>query len=153
MTVNHNAGVHASTEPNPKLAELTERLSGRWRVTGPGIDGMADYKSMRDGLLLVANVNFVVNGTEIKLIQHIAYEQDTDTLRAHYMDTMGDESTYTWVLDGQELRVSLGDKVSDTYFVAEFDDDNSEYVGMWHYPEGDIDNSAAEEQIIYTRIG
>ena len=90
-----------------KLVELTERLSGRWRVTGAGIDGEAEYKSLRGGLLLVMNVDFVVNGTEMKVIQHVTYDQDSDELQAHYMDTMGDQSTYTWVLDGQNLRVSL----------------------------------------------
>ncbi len=106
---------------------------------------------MREGRLLVANVDFVVAGTEMKIIQHITYDQDTGTLRARYMDTMGDDSTYTWVLDGQELRVSLGDKESDTFFEAQFNDDNSEYVGTWHYPDG-VDDGAAEERIIYTRI-
>jgi hypothetical protein len=32
------------------------------------------------------------------VIQHVTYDQDSDTLQAHYMDTMGDESIYTWVL-------------------------------------------------------
>lgn len=140
-----------ASQPNPKLTELAGRLSGKWRVKGPGIDGMAEYKSVREGLLLVMNVDFVVNGTEMKVIQHVAYDRETDMLRAHYMDTMGDESTYTWVLDGQNLRVSLGDKKSDTFFEASFNDNNSEYVGMWRYPD-DVDDDAAEERITYTRI-
>lgn len=140
-----------AAQPNPKLTELAQRLSGQWRVKGPGINGKAEYKSVRQGFLLVMNVDFVVNGTEMKVIQHVAYDQDTDMLRARYMDTMGDESTYTWVLDGKNLRVSLGDEKSDTFFNARFNDDNSEYVGTWHYPD-DGGGNAAEEQIIYTRI-
>jgi hypothetical protein len=139
-----------AAQPNPKLAELTQRLSGKWRVKGPGINGEAEYRPVRQGLLLVLNVDFVVNGTEMKVIQHVAYDRDADVLRARYMDTMGDESTYTWVLDGQNLRVSLGDEKSDTFFNASFNDDNSEYVGTWHYPDDDGGN-AAEEQIVYTR--
>lgn len=139
------------TEPNPKLVELTERLSGRWRVNGSGIDGKAEYRALRGGLLLVMNVDFVVGGTAMKVIQHVAYDQDSDTLQAHYMDTMGDESTYTWVLDGQKLRVSLGGKESDTFFEATFNEDNTEYVGIWHYPE-DVDGGAADEPIVYSRI-
>jgi hypothetical protein len=65
------------------------------------------------------------------------------------MDTMGDESIYTWVLDGQTMRVSLHDKESDTYFEARFNDDNTEYVGTWHYPDGD---DASEERIVYSRM-
>lgn len=151
MAVSDNGGGHSPTEPNPKLAELTERLSGRWRVNGSGIDGKAEYKSLRGGLLLVMNVDFVVSGTEMKVIQHVTYDQDSDTLQAHYMDTMGDESTYRWVLDGQKLRVSLGGKESDTFFEATFNEDNTEYIGTWHYPD-DVDGGAADERIVYSRI-
>jgi hypothetical protein len=151
MAVSDNAGGHSSTEPHPKLVELTERLSGRWRVTGSGIDGKAEYKSLRGGILLVMNVDFVVSGTEMRVIQHVTYDQDSDTLQAHYMDTMGDESIYTWVLDGQELRVSLDGKESDTFFAATFNEDNTEYVGTWHYPD-DVDGDAADERIVYSRI-
>jgi hypothetical protein len=151
VAVNDNARVHTSREPHPKLVELAERLTGRWRVKGPEIDGKAECKSLRGGLLLVMNVDFVVSGTEMKIIQHVTYHRDTDTLHARYMDTMGDESTYTWVLDGQKLRVSLGGKESDTFFEATFNNDNTEYVGTWHYPD-DVGSDAAEERIVYSRI-
>jgi hypothetical protein len=147
MAISDKAGEHSSSEPDPKLVELTERLSGRWRVNGSGIDGKAEYKSLRGGLLLVMNVDFVVNGTEMKVIQHVTYDQDSDTLQAHYMDTMGDESAYTWVLDGQKLRVSLGGKESE----ATFNEDNTEYIGTWHYPD-DVDGGAGDERIVYSRI-
>ena len=112
----HELGVPAqAAQPNPKFTELAQRLSGKWRVKGPGIDGRAEYKLVREGLLLVMSVDFVVNGTEMKVIQHVAYDRDTGLLRARYMDTSGDESTYTWVLDGKNLRVSLGDEKSDTF--------------------------------------
>jgi hypothetical protein len=152
MVVSDNAGERSPTEPHPKLLELTERLSGRWRVTGPGIDGKAEYKSLRGGFLLVMNVDFVINGTEMRVIQHVAYDQDGDTLEAHYLDTMGDESTYTWVLDGQKLRVSLGNKESDTFFEASLNEGDTEYVGTWHYPDN-VDGGATDERIAYSRIG
>src|SRR5258708_24259523 len=139
-------------EPNTKLTELAERQVGKWRVSGPEIDGHAEYRSAKGGFLLVADVDFVVGGTKIKIIQHIAYDQDTDTLQSHYLDTMGDDSTYTWIFDGQKVRVSLGDKSSDTYFEATFNDDNSEYIGTWHYPTSSENHDADEEQIVYTRI-
>ena len=41
------------------------------------------------------------------------------------MDTMGDEVSYTWVLDHPKIRVSLGDEDSDTYFQATLNEDNS----------------------------
>jgi hypothetical protein len=66
------------------------------------------------------------------------------------MDTMGNDSTYTWVLEGQKVRVSLGGKDSDTYFEATLNDD-SEYTGTWHYPDGG-DQDAEEARIVYKRI-
>ena len=141
----------ASNEPDASLMELTRRLSGRWRVSGPDISGLAEYRSVHGGSLLVADVDFVVNGNRMKNIQHIAHDQDTDTLRARYMDTAGDASVYTWVLDGQRLRVTQGDPGSDTYFEAAFDEDNSEYTGTWHYPPG-VDHGAEDEWIVYSRI-
>ena len=141
--------VNAAEEPDPKLVELSELLVGTWRVTGPDIGGQAEYRTVKGGSVLVADVDFTVSGTRMKVIQHITHRQDTDTLRAQYMDTMGDESTYTWVLDHPEIRVSLGDEDSDTYFRATLNEDNSEYVGTWHYPEGSPPDST--EAIVYTR--
>jgi hypothetical protein len=138
-------------EPDARLTELTKRLTGRWRVSGPGIDGVAEYRSVNGGFLLVGDVDFVVNGNTIKNIQHIAYDHETDTLRARYMDTAGDASTYTWIPGGQGFRVTLGDADSDTYFEAAFAADNSEYTGTWHYPPG-VDDDAADESIVYTRL-
>jgi uncharacterized protein YndB with AHSA1/START domain len=140
-----------ASQPNPKLTELTRRLGGKWRVKGPEIDGIAEYTSVREGHLLVMNVDFVVNGTAMKVIQHVTYDRDTDTLRAHYMDTLGDQSTYVWALEGRTLRVSLNDENAGTFFAARFNDDDSEYVGTWHYPH-DVDDEAAGERITYTRI-
>ncbi len=149
MTETNDAGVPATTEANPKLTELVRHLSGTWRVTGPDIDGDAEYRAVREGRLLVGRVRVVVNGAELTNLQHISHDHATDTLRARYLDTMGNEATYTWVLDGRTIRVSLGGDESETYFEARFTDDYSEYAGTWHYPEGD----AAEERIVYTRVG
>lgn len=66
------------------------------------------------------------------------------------MDTMGDEAIYTWVLDGRNIRVSLGDEESDTYFEATLNEDNSQYTGAWHYPHGASPDPA--ERIVYTRM-
>lgn len=152
MTDTKDPGAPAPMEVNPKLTELAARLSGKWRVTGPGIDGEAEYTTLRDGLLQVGRVKVVVSGAEMTNIQHISHDQASDALRARYLDTMGNEATYTWMLDGQKVRVSQGDDESDTYFEARFNDDNSEYAGTWHYPEGGGDD-AAEERIVYTRVG
>jgi hypothetical protein len=53
-----------NNETNPKLKELTERLSGKWQVKGQGIDGEAEFKSMKRGFLFVMNVDFTVDGNK-----------------------------------------------------------------------------------------
>jgi hypothetical protein len=66
------------------------------------------------------------------------------------MDTMGGESIYTWTLHGKKLRVTLDTAELDTYFEVEFTDDNSQYVGRWHYPDSTGDE-AGDDRIIYRR--
>ncbi len=137
-------------EPHAKLVELSELLVGTWRVHGPDIEGRAEYRSRREGRLLVAHVDFTVGDSRMTVLQHISYHQGSDTLRARYLDTMGDEATYTWVLDDGKIRVSLGEEDSDTYFQATLNEDNSQYTGTWHYPDGDPADPA--ESIVYTRV-
>ena len=136
--------------PNRKLVELSELLVGSWHVDGPDITGQARYQSVKEGQLLVAYVDFRVGDSRMAVIQHITYHLGSDTLRARYMDTMGDEATYTWVLEDRKIRVSLGDKDSDTYFQATLSEDDSQYVGTWHYPGTDLPDPP--ESIVYTRV-
>lgn len=143
-------GVNEAGEPHPKLVELTELLVGTWRVDGPDIRGQAEYQSKNGGRLLVAYVDFSVGDARMRVIQHITHHPDRDVLLARYMDTMGDEATYTWVLEDRKIRVSLGGKDSETYFQASLNEDSSQYVGTWHYPEGGP--SDATESIVYTRV-
>lgn len=144
----HN--VDATGKPDPKLVELSELLVGIWRVEGPDIIGQAEYQTRKGGSLLVADVEFTVGDSKMKVIQHISHHQDSGTLRARYMDTMGDTATYTWVLEHRKIRVSLGDEDSDTYFQATLSEDSSQYSGTWHYAEGDAPDST--ETIVYTRV-
>lgn len=143
-------GVNAADELHPKLAELSELLVGTWRVEGPDIRGQAEYQSKDGGRLLVAYVDFTVGDSRMRIIQHITHDEDRDTLLARYMDTMGDEATYSWELEDRKIRVSLGEKDSDTYFQATLNEDNSQYVGTWHYPDSGPPD--ATENITYTRV-
>jgi hypothetical protein len=142
-------GVDGTMTPDPKLAELSQLLVGTWRVDGPDIGGRAGYHTTRQGSLLVAHVDFKVADSPMTVIQHITHDPDSDTLRARYMDTMGNAATYTWVLDHPTIRVSLGEPDSDTYFQATLNENNSQYAGTWHYAEEEAD---ATEIIVYTRV-
>jgi len=136
--------------PDAKLAALSELLVGIWRVEGPDIAGLAEYQTRKDGSLLVADVDFTVGGSKMKVMQHIRHDQDSGSLRARYMDTMGDAATYTWVLEGGRIRITLDGEDSDTYFEAILNEDNSQYAGTWHY--GELDAPDSTEVIVYTRI-
>jgi hypothetical protein len=142
--------LNAEDDPHTELVELSKLLVGTWRVDGPDIRGRAEYQSTKRGCLLVAYVDFHVGDSRMRVIQHITYDQDRGSLRARYMDTMGDEATYTWVLEDRKIRVARGDKDSDTYFQATLNEDSSQYVGTWHYPEGGP--ADATENIVYTRL-
>ena len=142
--------VNASDEPHPRLVELSEILVGTWRVDGPDISGQAEYQSKNGGRLLVAYVDVRVGDSRMRLIQHITHHEERGTLIARYMDTMGDEATYMWVLEDKTIRVSLGDQDSNTYFQATLNEENSQYIGTWHYPEGGPPE--ATETIVYTRV-
>jgi hypothetical protein len=122
-------------EPNVQLKKLAERLIGKWRVKGPEIDGYVEFELMEGGFFLIQHIDFTQGG-KIKGIEYIAYDQDTDTLRSHFMDTTGANFTYTWELDGKNIRINFGDKESDMYFEGKFNDHYSEYSGAWHYPDG-----------------
>lgn len=135
--------------PDPRLVELSEVLVGTWRVDGPGIRGEAEYQLAQDGLLIVGDVDVAVGDTRMKNIQHIGHDSDSDTLRARYMDTGGQEATYTWALRDRTIRVSEGDASSDTYFEATVAEDRSSYSGTWHYPDATGDEPP--ETITYTR--
>lgn len=136
-------------QPHPRMVELSELLVGTWRVAGPDIGGRAEYTLRAGGHLLVLYVDFTVGGTRMRNIQHIRWREDSGVLQARYLDTMGDEATYTWVLDGRTIRVSEGEHDSDTYFQATVAEDGSEYVGTWHYADG---GPSSEERIVYTRV-
>ncbi len=137
MSDNNNDQVmEMPKKPNDKLRKLAERMTGKWQVKGPEIDDSIEYELTEGGFFLMQHVDFVQGGTKIKGIEYIAYDQDTDTLRSHYMDTMSSNFTYTWALTGKTLRINFGDKDSDMYFEGTFSDDNSEYSGAWHYPDG-----------------
>jgi hypothetical protein len=116
MTPPEDAGANTPSgreDRHPVLVELSEVLVGTWKVEGPDISGRAEYRMTQRGCL-VAYVDFQVAGSRMRVIQHINYDPDRRTLQARYVDTMGEEATYTWVLEDRRIRVSLGDRDSDT---------------------------------------
>jgi hypothetical protein len=53
---------------------------------------------------------------DVKGIEYIGFDEDTETLRSHYMDTRGSNFAYTWEVDGDTIRIWFGDKGSNNFF-------------------------------------
>ena len=131
---NHLAG-RIPAEPYPELRQL-EPLVGRWTVSGPYLNGMIGFEWMEGGFFLVQNVDARTPERKIKGVEYIGFEEDTQTLRSHYLDTNGSNFTYTWELDGGRIRIWFGDKDSDNLFDGHFSEDGNSYSGRWRWPGG-----------------
>ncbi|SRR6266567_2233996 len=132
---NNNIVASLPKEPHVKLKQLG-RLLGAWKVHGPEIDGSVRFEWMEGGFFLIQHIDFVQGGQKIKGIEYISYDQDTDTLRSHFMDSSGSNFTYTWQLDGDTLTIWFGDKDSPLHYVGTFNEEGNVNSGRWSYPDG-----------------
>jgi hypothetical protein len=69
------------------------------------------YEWMEGGFFLIQRVNAVAGGRAIKGTEYIGFDEDTHTLRSHYVDVHGSNFTYTWEIDGDTIRIWFGEKV------------------------------------------
>jgi hypothetical protein len=130
---NHRVG-QPREQPHPELRQL-DRMVGEWRASG-GFHGVVAFEWMEGGFFLIQHVDAHGSGDQIKGTEYIGYDEDTQTLRSHYMDTRGANFTYTWQLDGDTIRIWFGEKDSDSYFKGRFAEDGESYAGAWHWPGG-----------------
>jgi hypothetical protein len=131
---NHLAG-RISSEPHPALRQLN-RLLGGWEVTGPFLQGRISFEWMEGGFFLIHRVDGQAGGRAIRGVEYIGFDEDTQTLRSHYMDVHGSNFTYTWAIEGDTIRIWFGDKGSDNYFEGRFSPDGRSYSGHWQWPGG-----------------
>lgn len=131
---NDRAGSLAS-EPSPALGQLN-RLVGEWDITGPFLNGSASFEWMEGGFFLIQRVDAGGGGRTIRGVEYIGFDEDTQTLRSHYMDIHGANFTYTWEIDGDTLRIWFGGTDSDNFFVGCFAPDGTSYSGEWQWPGG-----------------
>ncbi len=131
---NHLAG-KIPAEPYPILRTL-ERLVGRWRVSGSYLQGTLTFEWMEGGFFLIQHVDAHHGEQAIKGIEYIGFDEDTQTLRSHYMDTRGDNFTYTWEVQGDRLRIWFGEKGSDNFYEGKFSPDGNSGTGRWKWPGG-----------------
>src|SRR5919198_5185101 len=131
---NARAGELRNT-PHPDLAKL-EPLVGRWTVSGPTVEGHIEYEWMDGGFFLVQHIDITAWGRPIRGVEYIGFDEDTQTLRSHFMDNNGSNFTYTWDLDADTLRIWFGEKDSDNFFRGTFSESGDAYSGRWQWPDG-----------------
>lgn len=131
---NHLAG-RIPPEPYPALHQL-DRLVGDWEASGPFLEGRISFTWMEGGFFLIQRVDAEAGGRVIRGVEYIGYDEDTQTLRSHYMDVHGSNFTYTWAIDGDRIRIWFGDEGSDNFFEGHFSDDGTVYSGQWQWPGG-----------------
>src|SRR5436189_403432 len=130
-----------ASEPNPDLKSL-DNLVGRWRVTGPDIDGHVTYEWMEGGFFLAQHVDFIHSGRKIKGIEIIGHEhqfgaEPSEDIKSRYYDyTTGDTLDYVYELENGTLMIWGGQKGSPAYFRGQLSDDGNTITGAWVYPGG-----------------
>jgi hypothetical protein len=136
MADNNNASVATMPKtPNPALKKL-DRLVGTWKVSGPNIDGEIRFEWMEGSFFLIQHFDFTYSKRKVRGVEYISFDEDTETLRSHMMDTVGSNFTYTWNIEGDTLTIWFGDKDSDNFYRGKFSDDGNVNSGRWQWPEG-----------------
>jgi hypothetical protein len=135
MAENNPLAGRLPSEPYVALRQL-DRLVGTWEVSGSFFQGTISFEWMEGGFFLVQRVDGRAGGRTIRGVEYIGYDEDTQTLRSHYMDIHGATFTYTWAVDGDAIRTWFGDKGSDNFFQGRFSEDGRAYSGSWQWPGG-----------------
>lgn len=131
---NHRAGSLPAT-PNPALSRL-DPLVGTWEISGSLVHGRVRFEWMTGGHYLIQHVALVHSGRTILGVEYIGYDEDTGTLRSHFMDSNGANFTYTWDLIDRSLSTWFGERDSTNSFSGELSEDGNSYQGAWEWPDG-----------------
>src|SRR5215210_5632747 len=121
--------------PNPDLKSL-DRLVGKWKVSGPGIDGQVTYEWMDGGFFLMQHVDLVHDGRKIKGLEIIGHEREfgaepSEEIKSRYYDSTGETLDYVYEVDGDTLTIWGGQKGSPAYYKGTFSDDGDTLAGGW----------------------
>jgi hypothetical protein len=131
---NHLAG-RIPAEPYPALRQL-DPLVGTWDVSGPFLNASLRFEWMDGGFFLVQHIDGRSADREIRGVEYIGFDEDTQTLRSHYMDNQGSNFTYTWAVEEEIVRIWFGERDSDNFFEGRFSEDRNSYSGRWQWPGG-----------------
>ena len=63
---------------------------------------------MEGGFFLIQRVDARAGDRQITGVESVGFDEDTQTLRSHYMDVHGANFTDTWEIDGDTIRIWFG---------------------------------------------
>jgi len=132
---NNNLAGKIPSKLYPALKTL-EPFLGKWKVSGGFVEGTVSFEWLEGGYFLVQNIDIMHGNQVIKGLEYIGFDEDTQTLRSHYMDNNGSNFTYTWEVKGKTIRIWFGNKDSDNFFEGMFEDNGKSYSGNWQWPGG-----------------
>jgi hypothetical protein len=132
---NNNLAGKIPTKPYIVLKTL-EPLLGKWIVSGGFVEGAVSFEWLDGGYFLVQNIDLKHGNQVIKGLEYIGFDEDTQTLRSHYMDNNGSNFTYTWKVKGKTIQIWFGNKDSDNFFEGKFSKNGNSYSGKWQWPGG-----------------
>jgi len=92
---------------------------------------------MDGGYYLVQHVELAHSERNITGVEYIGYDEDTNTLRSHFMTNFGANFTYTWDLIDRDIYTWFGEKDSTNFFHGMLSQDASRYEGAWQWPDGE----------------
>jgi hypothetical protein len=132
----------AEQPPTPAADLKTlDRLVGRWKVSGPDIDGHVTYEWMEGGFFLIQHVDFVHGGRHIKGMEVIGHlqrfgEAPSRDIVSRFYDSVGNTLDYVYEIEGDTLTIWGGERGSPAYYRGRFSADGNTNAGAWVYPGG-----------------
>jgi hypothetical protein len=122
--------------PNPVLKTLN-RLIGKWRMSGPEVDGQISYEWMEGGFFMIQRFDLKNFGNPHKGIEYSGFDEETQTIRSRLMGTDGSRFTYTYEMDEDTLFYWFGNKGTNWFSKGKFASDGRSIVGRWNMPNKD----------------
>ena len=135
MAENNNDQVgRLAKKPHPSLHRL-EPLIGRWKLSGPDVDGEITYEWMEGGFFLIQRFDLVNFGQRHKGIEYAGWDDETSTVRSRLMGTDGSRFTYTYAIEGNVYYYWFGEKDSPTFSRGVISPDGRRIEGRWTIPD------------------
>jgi predicted 3-demethylubiquinone-9 3-methyltransferase (glyoxalase superfamily) len=137
MADNNNA-IWDKLPETPDLAlKKLDRLVGKWKISGPKIDGYTTYEWMEGGFFLIQHFDLTSDGERHTGIEYTGFDEDTRTPRSRLMEINGGNFTYTYEIEGDTFWYWFGNKGSDNYSRGIFSKDGNTITGRWQWPESE----------------